>query len=427
MRFFFPDSQDLVDPSFDFESETRDPARVRQRDDQYAHEVFEKPPYDGLLVSRGIVEGSSSGGRYSMSQRQRLYREGGRSFFRLASKGLKLMADCGAFSYVNEEKPPITVDQVLAFYKILGCDYGISVDHMILAYQPNWDTGIFGIGGAAPDAVRRRQEVTLTLAQQFLDAHERGEYSFEPIGVAQGWSPASYRHSFEALQEMGFEYIALGGLVPLKTREILEVLAACGPKRRATVRVHLLGITRPETIPEFAQFGVVSFDSTSPLRQAFKDGKDNYYALDRAFMAVRVPQVEGNPRLLRAIQAGQVSQERARHLERQCLATLRDWDAGRVPLVEVLKWLEDYEALVDPKRAHMAAYAVVLESAPWKTCPCEVCVELGYHVILFRGAERNRRRGFHNVWVTRKRLDAALHRGSPHGNNQQEWKAVSAS
>jgi hypothetical protein len=424
MKFFFPDSQDLVDPSFDFDTETRDPRRVRQRDDQYAHEVFKRPPYDGLLVSRGIVEGA---GRYSLSQRQRLYREGGRSFFRLTGTGLKLMADCGAFSYLNEETPPVSVDQVLEFYRLLGCDYGISVDHVILAYRPDWDTGLFGVGGAAPEPIQRRQQITLDLAQRFFDVHARGSYSFEPIGVAQGWSAASYGHSFGALQEMGFGYIALGGLVPLKTREILEILEGCAPTRRTDVRVHLLGVTRPDTVPTFARYGVVSFDSTSPLRQAFKDGKDNYYGLDRAFMAVRVPQVEGNPRLLRAIQAGRVSQERARRLERLCLETLRHWDAGRVPLTEALKWLEEYEALVDPKRAHMAAYREVLESSPWSTCPCEVCRELGYHVILFRGAERNRRRGFHNVWMTRQRLDRALERSGGPTSKERAPKALSAS
>ena len=50
MKFFFPDSQDSVDPSFDFESETRAEFRIRQRDDLYAHEIFEDPPFDGVLV-----------------------------------------------------------------------------------------------------------------------------------------------------------------------------------------------------------------------------------------------------------------------------------------------------------------------------------------------------------------------------------------
>ena len=43
MKFFFPDSQDLIDPSFDFDEETRSPTRLRHRDDQYPHEVYERP------------------------------------------------------------------------------------------------------------------------------------------------------------------------------------------------------------------------------------------------------------------------------------------------------------------------------------------------------------------------------------------------
>ena len=51
MKFFFPDSQDLVDPSFDFEKETRSAQRLRHRDDLYAHEVFSELAYDGVLVA----------------------------------------------------------------------------------------------------------------------------------------------------------------------------------------------------------------------------------------------------------------------------------------------------------------------------------------------------------------------------------------
>ena len=84
MEFFFPDSQDLVDPSFDFRTERRAPTRVRHRDDLYAHEVFSEPVADGLLISKGIVDGLSGGaGKYSMAQRHRLLRVGATEFFRL--------------------------------------------------------------------------------------------------------------------------------------------------------------------------------------------------------------------------------------------------------------------------------------------------------------------------------------------------------
>ena len=50
MKFFFPDSQDFVDESFDFVTETRSETRVRQRDDRYPHELFREAPYNGILV-----------------------------------------------------------------------------------------------------------------------------------------------------------------------------------------------------------------------------------------------------------------------------------------------------------------------------------------------------------------------------------------
>lgn len=409
MKFYFPDSQDLVDPSFDFETELRHDDRVRHRDDLYAHEVFEPSPYDGLLVSRAMVEGVGAGSRYSFAQRQRLEREGGNRFFRLRP-GMTLMADCGAFSYVNEPEPPFSVGEVLSFYESLDCDYGLSVDHVILAYRPEWDSGLFGIGGGAPEDVRARQQLTIRLARDFFDLRRERGTRFEPMGVAQGWSPTSYRQSADALLEIGYRYIALGGLVPLKTPEILAILREVRPVLRHGARIHLLGVTRLDSIALFSEYGVASFDSTSPLRQAFKDSKDNYYTMTRTYMAVRVPQVDGNPRLQREIQAGRISQDRARELERGCLKALKEYDRGRGGVAEPLKWLEEYEFLVDPRRAHLEGYREVLEAMPWKACACEVCRELGHHVILFRGAERNRRRGFHNVWITRRRLDAALMR-----------------
>src|SRR5215208_968518 len=119
MRFFFPDSQDLVDPSFDFRSEKRATTRERHRDDMYAHEVFSQPAYDGLLVSKGIVDGfGASSGKYTLAQRHRLLRVGVREFFRLDDipGPMPVIGDCGAFTYVREKTPPYTVDEVIDFY-----------------------------------------------------------------------------------------------------------------------------------------------------------------------------------------------------------------------------------------------------------------------------------------------------------------------
>ena len=70
MKFFFPDSQDQIAPGFDFVSEEHAPHRIRQRDDLYAHEVLSQAPFDGILVSKAIVDGKpNAAGKYTMAQR----------------------------------------------------------------------------------------------------------------------------------------------------------------------------------------------------------------------------------------------------------------------------------------------------------------------------------------------------------------------
>lgn len=406
MKFFFPDSQDLVDPSFNFLTERRSSTRLRHRDDVYAHEVFSEAPYNGLLVSKGIVDGFGPGsGRYTLAQRHRLLRVGVREFFRLDQNAacLPVIGDCGAFTYVREKTPPYTVDEVIDFYSECRFDYGISVDHVILAYNRRWDDA-----SAPPSDELERQTITLTLAAEFKAKCRARRVTFEPIGVAQGWSPQSYAHSVHELQRMGYDYIALGGMVPLKTKDILECLSAVDGVRVSKTRLHLLGVTRTDHLTTFASHGVVSFDSTSPLRQAFKDDKDNYYTMDRTYTAIRVPQVEGNPTLQKRVRAGLVSQDRARLLEKRCLESLAQYATGTLELDRVVEALGEYERLHDPDHDHSGVYRETLTDQPWVRCGCDVCRSIGYHVALFRGAERNRRRGLHNVWVFYRRLQREL-------------------
>lgn len=411
MKFFFPDSQDLIDPSFDFDEEIRSPSRLRHRDDLYPHEVFDRPPYDGLLVSKAIVDGSGgSGGRYTLAQRHRFLREGVRDFFRLGDRTIETIGDCGAFSYARAEVPPYSVDEVIDFYDESRFDYGLSVDHIILGYRSGPEQGLAGMD-LVPAEWRRRQAITIDLAAEFWSRHQARRCQFTPVGVAQGWSPDSYRAAVEALQKIGFRYIAFGGMVPLKTPEILAVLEGCAPARHPDTRFHLLGVTRLGHVGRFGRMGVASFDSTSPLRQAFKDDKDNYYTRQRTYPAVRVPQVEGNAKLWKRISSGQVGQEQARKCEQECLTLLRRYDARDVAIEPVLEALRAYELIHDGRVDRTQAYRSVLSDRPWDDCACALCRQVGIHVILFRGAERNRRRGFHNLYVFEERLRSGLETG----------------
>lgn len=392
----------MVDPAFNFETEERSVDRLRHRTDVYAHELFARPPFDGMLVSKAIVKN-----RYSLGQQQRLLRLGVRRFLRLRDD-YPIIGDCGAFSYRNQEVPPYSTREIVEFYEVGGFTYGISVDHVILAYDERWDDP--SCSGSDVSLARARRELTLNYASEFL--RESKGLTYKPIGVAQGWSPQSYADSVQSLQLMGYDYIAIGGLVPLKTREILNVLERLNNIRKVETRFHLLGITRLDNIANFRRYGACSFDSTSPLLQAFKSETDNFHTNDSSYMAIRVPQVDGNPKLKARILAGEVSQAEAIRMERCCLEVLKEYARKEVSVDVAVDVIMKYGRLCDADLSVESRKYVKMENEcrrtlnarPWEEDSCPICKTIGHQVIIFRGAERNRRRGFHNLDVLYRKL-----------------------
>ncbi|WP_330340138.1 tRNA-guanine transglycosylase DpdA [Streptomyces sp. NBC_00557] len=400
MKFYFPDSQDQVSPTYDFIDEEYPTHRVRQRDDKYAHQVVHPIPYEGILVSKAIVDGSVKGaGKYSDRQRYRLYRDGVREFFRLP-EGMSSLGDCGAFNYIDLEEPPYTVEQVIEFYEKCQFDEGVSIDHVIFGYKPEASER-----DVDPAWVKRRH-ISLDLAEKFLAELEARRSKLQPLGAAQGWSPASYADSVARLQDMGYKRIALGGMVPLKSHEIIACLDKIKEVRHEGTELHLLGITRIASMEEFWDRGVTSFDSTSAFRQAFMDERNNYHTDKGTYTAIRVPQVDGNPTLKRLILAGQVSQAAAIKAERECLRALRAYDKKQVKLDEAVAALEAYLTIVDEKKKEKYSkhYRKTLDERPWDDCPCDLCKDLGIEIVIFRGTERNKRRGFHNMTVLEAKM-----------------------
>ncbi|MCC7066703.1 MAG: hypothetical protein IT456_28165 [Planctomycetes bacterium] len=419
MKFFFPDAHDHVDPEFDFETEATSADRQLQHSDHYAHELLGRAPYDGLLLSKSIVDGvTGKSAKFTTAQRHRLRRLGAHQFFRVSQlrnpEGgpFPIMADCGAFSYIQEEAPPITIDDAIEFYQTCGFTHGQSIDHIIADFRPYWDEhGLFGDG--VPEGVRYRYDLTLRLAEEFITACRDRIVSFVPVGVAQGWSPRSYVAAVQRLYQLGYRYIALGGLVPLKTTQLLEVVRAVMTSVKPDVKIHLLGVIRWEHLDELVRLGVASFDSTSPLRQAFLDSKSNYYTGTEggpAYAAIRVPQSDGNLQLMRRISSGQLVSEKVRELERRCLDLLRAYgrDKSDAGLQELLDALDAYVRLIDPKKSWRAKHERTLRDRPWERCGCSVCKDVGIEVVMFRGANRNRRRGFHNLFVSYERVTSAV-------------------
>jgi hypothetical protein len=215
---------------------------------------------------------------------------------------------------------------------------------------------------------------------------------------------------------MGYTFIALGGMVPLKTAEIEACLRAIEDVRHPETHFHLLGITRTELVKHYERYGVTSFDSTSPFRQAFKDDRDNYYAPERKYVAIRVMQIDSNHRLKQRVLAGHLDQNKGRALEQACLDALAAYDRDECTIEAPLEALAAYESfLEDPERRpslrgpdRKAEYWRTLHDKPWRDCPCAICQEVGINVVIFRGTERNKRRGFHNLFVFNNLLHKEL-------------------
>ena len=373
MKFFFPDSVDTVDPGYDFEREAYAHPRIRQRREAYAHELLAQPPYHGLLVSMAVSGFRGPGSRrYTQSQQFRLFYGGVHRFFRLEELSLEhrveTMGDTGAYAYAYEEEPPITAVEVLDFYDRVGFDYGLAPDHVV--------PGFLRDNNEPPPSWVRRRDASLSLAEAFLREHRDRESSLVPIGVAQGWSPESYAEALSRLEAMGYAYVALGGLAPLRTRDILASIEAVAATKQPSTRLHLLGLARPAHLKQFAAWGVASLDTTMPLKQAFQDDQHNYHTLDHRYLAVRVPPTEGNVRLDRLIRKGETTRREARRLERASLTALRAFDRGEERLEAAVRAASAYEVLFNG-RDHADHYRELSRRPRGRRAPAPFVVPVG--------------------------------------------------
>jgi hypothetical protein len=425
MKFLYSDTQDFVDPDYDFDNDRNAPKRRRYWDDKYAHEIMSPIPYDGLLVAMSAVRKApgvaSSKVRYSTAEEQRFLRDGVRKFLRLDGPEYKeamVMGDCGAFAYVDQEKPPYSPMDVFEFYADAGFTHGVSPDHIIFACDTD-NPPLAAMG----DDVRERYELTLNNAREFMRICEAEGMPFVPMGAVQGWSPRSIAEAAKRLEDMGYRYLAIGGLVPLKVDVIHKVLQALRETIKPETDIHLLGFAKADSIQDFTGYGITSFDSTSPLIRAFMDEKANYYIPKSEsrleyYAAIRIPQAVENPRLMRGIKQGIFNAEDLQKREAIALTALRRFDKNEETLEATLEAVMDYQQFLtlggdeDKHQKSLkktrAQVERTLKDTPWKKCSCNICQHIGVDVIIFRSANRNRRRGFHNLGVYHQHVQRIL-------------------
>lgn len=165
---------------------------------------------------------------------------------------------------------------------------------------------------------------------------------------------------------------------------------------------HLFGIARDKLFPIMKQYGVTSFDSATHLRRAWLSLKGNYITKSNEYTAIRVPNVDP------------YSNEATKR-EIELLSLFNKFLLNEIDAESVVYAVKKYEqdlvkdgirpnTAFDKNKNIEKEYLRTLHERPWDNCDCPICKQLGIHTLIFRGNERNMRRGFHNTWVFYKRF-----------------------
>jgi tRNA-guanine family transglycosylase len=283
------------------------------------------------------------------------------------SYGLKLFGDCGAFSYVDEKVPPVTVEEVIDFHNEIDVDYGASLDHVITDYDTGYD--YFFSGLSSPQEYKDRQEITIENGSKFLKECKAQGVRFLPIGSVQGWSPKSYKECILAFKKMGYKKIAIGGIARLPKQKLRGLLAAVKEVIGDT-EIHLFGVTQPKVIVDSNLPNVTSVDGMAPFFNSVMRGL--YLKTSRDI--------------------------------RQCVPIddLNNLDS----MVEAInnQDFDKVEMLADPNTTYnMKRIFKELKDGYWNKCDCVVCktqkTKMAIHYTM-----SSRLRAFHNIQVIAREI-----------------------
>jgi queuine tRNA-ribosyltransferase len=123
-------------------------------------------------------------------------------------------------------------------------------------------------------ASEAQARTSMELSMRWAARAHREYYGSEPpgtlFGIVQGGvHPALRLESLAALEQIGFEGLAVGGLAVGETQEEREsVLSALMPHMPTGKPRYLMGVGRPEDIVEAVRRGIDMFDCVMPTRHA---------------------------------------------------------------------------------------------------------------------------------------------------------------
>jgi hypothetical protein len=399
LSYFLPDWDDLLDPEFNFETDEFSGSKADRKEQHCALLMRPDKIADGILVSLAQARTAKGPLKYVGGIDSRTLRPLNLRQHYGLEPDQALFGDCGAFSYVNDEKPPISTENAVTLYDLYQFDFGASIDHI-----PVLQREVDGRSVILTEKERRaRVKLTVENGVDFLiEAKKRA--SFVPVGTIQGLAPADYAATALLYTQLGYERIALGGLVPLTDdaiRQIVQSVTDALRGKTSAPRIHLFGVYRPKLQPLFRELGISSFDSATYFRKAWLRSGQNYLARSGDwYTAVRVPMTADGRTRQQLLKAG-ANIEELQALEKRALDALHAYGLHAVGLEETLTAIDAYDAHL-PRSSEDAStiraqYARTLHERPWEQCGCRICRSVGIDVLIFRGSNRNKRRGANNT------------------------------
>lgn len=176
-------------------------------------------------------------------------------------------------SGIYQKKKDVTYPEIFQSYENMKVDYGIIMDHY------------------------RDRKSTYESAKKAIKVYKRSKYSFQLVGVAHGKSVSEYLKSYKEQKELGFEVVAIGGLLDkiqkhvrlvrvkhdVMLRNVLRAIRINYPDDR----ILPLGVFNRKRLQFFKEIGVWASDYKGWIFQYDKtqaDLKDNRFEQTRKYV-----------------------------------------------------------------------------------------------------------------------------------------------
>ena len=374
LRFFLPDWEDRVHKEYDFISEKPILKEGNQNNYSYIWDIYgaKDVPIDGLLISRANLLTPNG---YPNKRGSAFLEDGIRKYYNYPNN-FPLMCDCGAFSYIMKKEPPYDPIETLEFYAKCEFDFGVSVDHLIVP--------------ATFDQKEERYRITLENAKIMFDewnSNTNYKKQFKLIGVVQGWDVKSYCKMTKDILNIGYDYIAIGGVARSPNKEIIPIIkgirSTINKITNRQINIHVFGVGREGLFRTYLENGITSFDTASYLRSAWLSDKRGYHYDIDYYTPIRVK-----------LKKNSLDEE---IILNKLRAYSKKKKQSEKNINLILKKMKDFEEITEGKKRN-EDYERTLKSKCWQNCCCKICKNIDIEVIIFRGNNRNRRRGFHNIW-----------------------------